>query len=72
VAGWRMNGRIGYRLLLRTANSVFKNDHYAIKSAKIKLREEFLKNKNVNNPKELGQPISSLLAHEILTHLISR
>jgi hypothetical protein len=68
VAGWRMNGRIGYRLLLRTANSVFKNDHYAIKSAKIKLREEFLKNKNVNNPKELGQPIISSL----LAHLISR
>jgi hypothetical protein len=49
-----MNGRIGYRLLLRTANSVFKNDHYAIKSAKVKLREEFLKHRNVDNPTELG------------------
>lgn len=47
------SGKSGFRTLLRTVKVVFQNDDFAIKSARIKLREEFSKNKNVTDPKEL-------------------
>lgn len=50
-----MSALSGYRRLLRTAKKVFDQDHYAISQAKIKLREEFLKNAHVENEKELTE-----------------
>lgn len=45
----------GYRRLLRTANVVFKNDVFAISQAKVTLRDEFLKQKNVTDQQELTE-----------------
>lgn len=45
----------GYRRLMRTANIVFKTDVFAITQAKIKLREEFLKQKDVTDKGELKE-----------------
>lgn len=45
----------GYRRLLRTANVVFKNDVFAITQAKIQLRAEFLKQKDVTDTAELKE-----------------
>mmetsp|Transcript_9102 Transcript_9102/g.15388 ORF Transcript_9102/g.15388 Transcript_9102/m.15388 type:complete len:123 (-) Transcript_9102:194-562(-) len=45
----------GYRRLIRTAQVVFKNDTFAITQAKIKLREEFLKQKDVTDKATLTE-----------------
>jgi hypothetical protein len=50
-----MSALAGYRKLLRTANVVFQKDVFAITQAKIKLREEFLKQKHVTDQKELTE-----------------
>ena len=47
--------RWAYRRLLKSAQSVFRNDTYAINMARLQLREEFLKNKNVTDPHDLAQ-----------------
>jgi hypothetical protein len=57
-----MNGKAGFRILLRTVNATFKGDLYAIKSARIRLKEEFLKNKYVQNPQELRMELSFLFS----------
>jgi len=44
-----------YRRLLRSVRFVFKKDVYAIQQAKIQLREEFTKNANITDTKELQQ-----------------
>ena len=45
----------GYRRLLRSTRIVFKNDLYALKQARIQLKSEFIKNKNITNNNELVQ-----------------
>jgi hypothetical protein len=45
----------GYRRLLRTANVVFKNDVFAVTQAKVQLRAEFLKQKDVTDKAELTE-----------------
>ena len=45
----------GYRRLLKSASIVFKNDSYALKQAKIQLKNEFIKNKYVTSSNELKQ-----------------
>ena len=50
-----MSALAGYRRLLRTVNVVFRNDTYAITQAKIKLKEEFIKQKSVTDRKELDE-----------------
>jgi hypothetical protein len=49
-----INSRQGYRMLLRTAAAVFKKDTYALGQGKIKLREEFMKHKDVTDPSALS------------------
>ena len=48
------SARAGYRQLMRTASAVFREDVYALSQAKIKLREEFMKHKDVSDEKKLG------------------
>ena len=43
----------GYRRLLRSTRNVFKNDSYALKQARLQLKSEFIKNKNITNNNEL-------------------
>ena len=43
----------GYRRLLRTAHVVFKKDAFAVAQAKVQLRQEFLKQKDVTDQAEL-------------------
>ncbi len=49
-----MSVRMGYRRLLRSAHKAFAGDNYAIYSARLRLREEFFKNKDVANKEELA------------------
>ncbi len=48
-------GRTSYRKLMRTAKYVFKGDKFAITQARITLREEFFKNKNVTDSSKLAE-----------------
>lgn len=41
---------------MRTAAAVFKQDTYALSQGKIKLREEFMKHKDVGDPSALSKP----------------
>lgn len=43
----------GYRRLLRSTKLVFKSDIYALKQARVQLREEFIKNKHITSSSEL-------------------
>ena len=43
----------GYRRLLRSTRNVFKNDSYALQQARLQLKSEFIKNKNITNNNEL-------------------
>jgi len=43
----------GYRRLLRSTRNVFKNDSFALKQARLQLKSEFIKNKNITNNNEL-------------------
>lgn len=45
----------GFRRLLRAARVAFKEDTKAIKLAKVQLKEEFLRNKDVSNPTVLNE-----------------
>ena len=47
------NALNGYRRLLRSTKLVFKSDVYALKQARIQLREEFIKNRHITNSSEL-------------------
>eukprot|EP01097_Dermamoeba_algensis_P005375 TRINITY_DN3419_c0_g1_i1.p1 TRINITY_DN3419_c0_g1~~TRINITY_DN3419_c0_g1_i1.p1 ORF type:complete len:109 (+),score=26.03 TRINITY_DN3419_c0_g1_i1:53-379(+) len=47
-----------YRNLLRTQQRVFRNDHKTLRAAKIKTREEYLKNAAENDQKKLETLIS--------------
>ena len=47
------NALNGYRRLLRSTKLVFKADVYALKQARIQLREEFIKNRHITNSSEL-------------------
>ena len=48
-------GKIGFRKLLRTAKYVFKGDTFAITQARITLRQDFLKNKDVTDKLQLTE-----------------
>lgn len=48
-----MSTKVAFRKLLRSANIVFKQDLFALNQAKITLKAEFLKNKNISDPIEL-------------------
>lgn len=48
-------GLHGYKLLLRTARSVFRDDKTTMYQARLKLKEEFFKNKDVNDESELSK-----------------
>jgi len=50
----------GYRRLLKSATIVFKNDAYALKQAKIQLKNEFIKNKNITSSSELKQLLQGI------------
>lgn len=45
----------GFRRLLRAARAAFKDDSKAIKLAKIQLKQEFLRNKDISNPNALNE-----------------
>jgi hypothetical protein len=44
-----------YRRLLRSVQKAFGNDKYALKNARIELKKEFIKSKNVTNSDELDE-----------------
>ena len=44
-----------YRRLLRSVQKTFGNDKYALKNARIELKKEFVKSKNVTNSNELDE-----------------
>lgn len=48
-------GTAGYKRLVKAARIAFKNDHIALGFAKVQLRAEFLKNKNVSDPSQLAE-----------------
>ena len=45
----------GYRRLLKSARRVFRGDEFAMNQARLQLLEEFLRNRNVTDPKELAE-----------------
>ena len=45
--------QVGFRKLLRTAKYVFKGDTFAISQARITLRQEFLKHKDISDKQQL-------------------
>ena len=55
------NGKHGYRLLLKTAKSVFKQDTFTLNAAREKLREEFLRNRDERDSKTLSKSLFSSL-----------
>ncbi len=55
-----MSVRMGYRRLLRSAHKAFAGDNYAIYSARLRLREEFFKNKDVTNKEELASLVKGI------------
>eukprot|EP00611_Tribonema_gayanum_P018664 TRINITY_DN3183_c0_g1_i1.p1 TRINITY_DN3183_c0_g1~~TRINITY_DN3183_c0_g1_i1.p1 ORF type:complete len:132 (-),score=32.48 TRINITY_DN3183_c0_g1_i1:90-485(-) len=62
----------GYRSLLRTRLVVFKDDARAIRASKMKLKEEFMKNKNVTDAKKLAsllkgiEEVQQMLLHNVV------
>jgi hypothetical protein len=50
-----MAAKSGYKMLLRTAQMAFREDHYTLSQARIKLKEEFMKQKNVTDPNTLSK-----------------
>jgi hypothetical protein len=44
----------GYKKLLKSAANLFSKDQFALLNAKKELRNEFVKNRNVIDPEELG------------------
>ena len=44
----------GYMQLSRSAKAMFGQDKYAYNMAKKAIRDEFIRNKNVTNPTQLG------------------
>ncbi|KAG5177216.1 hypothetical protein JKP88DRAFT_170348 [Tribonema minus] len=68
----------GYRSLLRTRLVVFKDDDRAIRASKMKLKEEFMKNKNVTDANKLAsllkgiEEVQQMLLHNVVQVRICR
>ena len=50
----------GFRRLLRSSRIVFKNDMFALLQARTQLKDEFRKNRQVNDPSELHKLIQGI------------
>ena len=48
-------GRAAFRMLMRARASAFKGDTFALRESAQKLREEFLKNKDVSDAAAIGE-----------------
>ena len=51
-------GRAAFRMLMRARASAFKGDTFALRESAQKLREEFLKNKDVSDAAAIGECVT--------------